>query len=489
MKFALSSATKVITLSLFLLSLFCPVGQVFALDSSQIDKVGKFTEKNPNRPVKDKWALVVGVSEFKNPKYNLKYAAKDARDFATALIEKLDFEPDHIKLLIDEQATKKNIMSLLGDTWLPRVARPDDVVVVYFSTHGSPASIDVGKMNFLMAHDSNIKELFATGISMQNLSSVIKQRVHSDRVVMILDSCHSGAVSPNTQAKGLTRTFNVDANALAQGTGQLVITSSLPQERSWESNRYKSSVFTKHLIDGLKKNGDATTLGDAFQYTQKQVQQEVQRDRGVLQTPVLKSQWKGNDLLLAAKPEDPVPGVKIEVGNVKIIVVPDSYSDNDSSNQENNQKEKVTVKISPIETRPVETKPVEKEKPLVQEKNTGEKVQKSKIIVNKLPKKFRLRAISKNQVIAANYDNSGVFEWDENKLYYRVKWDSGKRGKAHVASLENNEIVIKENTRFFWGMCHNTYKGIVINDGTRMRGDASGHDAWTKWKGTWEAWW
>ncbi|MCA9818426.1 MAG: caspase family protein, partial [Cyanobacteria bacterium HKST-UBA01] len=45
----------------------------------------KAESKNENSrqtPVRDKWALVIGISNFKDPKINLKYPAKDARDFA-----------------------------------------------------------------------------------------------------------------------------------------------------------------------------------------------------------------------------------------------------------------------------------------------------------------------------------------------------------------------------------------------------------------------
>src|SRR6185369_9538657 len=35
-----------------------------------------------NRPIKDKWALVIGISKFKDPTINLQYASKDAKDFA-----------------------------------------------------------------------------------------------------------------------------------------------------------------------------------------------------------------------------------------------------------------------------------------------------------------------------------------------------------------------------------------------------------------------
>jgi uncharacterized caspase-like protein len=142
---------------------------------------------------------------------------------------------------------------------------------------------------------------------MQDLTRVIKGRVHSDRVVLVLDACHSGAAEAG--GKGLVRQGNVNADEVAQGTGQLVISSSSPSQVSWESRNYQNSVFTRCLIDALRKNGNATTLGDAFQSMRDQVQEQVLKERGVLQTPVLKSRWKGSDLRLSTPASNPRVGM------------------------------------------------------------------------------------------------------------------------------------------------------------------------------------
>lgn len=260
-----------------------------------------------NRPVKDKWALVVGISKFANPKLNLRCAAKDAEDFYKYLTTEGNFAPDHVKLLTDEKATQREILSELGNRWLPRVANPDDLVVIYVSSHGSASEMDVGGVNYIVAHDTNIDDLYTTGIEMQELARTIKRRVHSDRVVVILDACHSGAA--NADAKGLTRMGNLNADDIAQGSGQLVISSSQPNQVSWELKDQSNSAFTTYLIAGLKKQGDGTRLEEAFDYMKDKVQETVLRERGVLQTPVLKSQWKGNELVLAVRPSQPRPGL------------------------------------------------------------------------------------------------------------------------------------------------------------------------------------
>lgn len=256
-----------------------------------------------NTPVKDKWALVVGISQFSNSSLNLKYAAKDAQDFRDFLINKCNFAADHVKLLQNEQATKDRILDILGDSWLPRVSLPDDLVVIFISSHGSPSDLDVAGVNYVVAHDTNPDKLFTTGIPIQHLAQTIKSRVHSNRVLVILDACHSGGAG---ESKGLTRTSNVDASAIAQGTGHMVICSSAKSEASWESKKYPNGVFTHTLIEALQSKGTNTKLTDAFGMLKTGVQQQVAAERGVMQTPVLEmSKWKGEDILLAVKPAEP----------------------------------------------------------------------------------------------------------------------------------------------------------------------------------------
>ncbi len=290
-----------------------------------------------SKPLRDKWALIVGISNFKDSKINLHFPAKDAKDFADFLIKEKNFAPDHVKLLTDKTATRANILSMLGNKWLPRVAEPDDLVLIYFSGHGSASSLDVGGVNYLVAHDTDINDLYSTAIAMQDLTRIIKERVHSNRIMIVLDACHSGAVA--SSAKGLARPANVDIDPIVQGTGQLVISSSSPDQQSWESTRYQGSVFTKHLMDGLRKNGKMTSLGDAYNYLDEAVQREVLRDRGMLQNPVMKSRWEGKELVIGVSPASPSPGL----GDVEL---PDSERSSESADP-NKAKTHVPAKLKP----------------------------------------------------------------------------------------------------------------------------------------------
>lgn len=281
-------------------------GQCMAAQIQSIETTASTAVPDMGRPVRDKWAVVIGLTEFANSKIpKLKYATEDAKAFYQYLTQEANFAPDHVRLLYNEKATQRRIRSELGNKLLTRMVKVDDLVVIFVSSHGSPSQMDaVEHKNYLVTYDSDPDDLYSTGIDMQEVLSIIKHRVPSDRVLLILDACHSGGVDPN--AKGIGRVGNFDANALVEGSGKMVICSSAPEEQSWESKRYRNGVFTRNLLDGLRSNGPNTPLADAFKNAQDKIQDEVRQDHpGATQTPVLRTKWSGKELILAVKPAQP----------------------------------------------------------------------------------------------------------------------------------------------------------------------------------------
>ena len=271
-------------------------------------------------PIKNKWALIIGISNFKDPSINLKYAAKDAADFRNYLVTEAHFQPDHIKLLTDKSATRENIVATMGESWLKRVADPNDLIVVYVSSHGTPAKKEVGGTNFIVPYEANIDNVVLTGIPMQWLTVGLKEMLHCRRLVLIMDVCHSGAAATSDEpismggittggdssAKSLRRVEGINMEKVALGSGQIVITSSGSDQISWESAHYPNSVFTRQLIEGLRVKGDRTTIGDAYEYMRKKVEEEVLRDRAQIQTPVIMTQeWDEGEVVLAIDPAVP----------------------------------------------------------------------------------------------------------------------------------------------------------------------------------------
>lgn len=252
-------------------------------------------------PVQDKWAVVIGISDFKNPRWNLKYPQKDAKDFAQFLVNKCNFAQDHVRVLTNASATRERILTDIGSNWLPRNAKPNDLVCIYFATHGTSSALDVARRNFLMAYDTDPANPFATGIELQDLAKNIVRRLESRRVVLILDTCHSGAAEVG--AKSMDGKNKFDLKEFLQGTGHLVIASAAANQTAHDSARYKNGIFTFHLMEGLAKY---PRLSEAFNYTKIRVQEEATIDYKEPQTPVLKdAEWRGIELKLAVPPLAP----------------------------------------------------------------------------------------------------------------------------------------------------------------------------------------
>lgn len=179
---------------------------------------------------------------------------------------------------------------------------PGDLVVIYISTHGTPAARDQAGEYYLIAWDSDAEDLYATGVNMRDLADRIKKAVNTDRALIVMDTCFSGGIG--VKGKDLARVSNVDTTQLPVGKGHRIISSSSHDERSYESKRYQNGVFTHYLIEGLKQGGGNIDIQKAFDYMKSKVQWEVQSDMGVTQTPKIAGDWNGSELVLSALPSE-----------------------------------------------------------------------------------------------------------------------------------------------------------------------------------------
>lgn len=177
---------------------------------------------------------------------------------------------------------------------------PGDLVVIFVSTHGTPASRDAGKKNYIVAYDTSRDKLFGTGVNMNDLCTQLRERLNTDRVLLVMDTCYSGGATDS--AKGSEQAANFDTAALSIGNGRLVLSSSDTEQRSWESKAYKNGIFTHHLIETLRQNNGNLTAGVAK--LKRAVAWEAQSTCNATQTPVLAGKWQGSDLILTVPPSE-----------------------------------------------------------------------------------------------------------------------------------------------------------------------------------------
>jgi hypothetical protein len=261
--------------------------------------------------IREKWALVVGISHFQNPAMNLRFAAKDAKDFATMLtdpkIGRFRDDPQHVKLLLDEQATILGIRTAINE--ISRDARKEDLVVIYFSSHGTSATADLaaeeGRSGYIVTYETDPRNLYGTAFSMDELRRVVDIRLQAGRVVAFMDTCYSGGFQGGPGgSKALQLGISNDSIArIAQGKGRAVIASSRDTEQSWESETYQNSYFTHYLIQAMAKSNGLLTVTQLFTELQRSVPRAVLAEKKAAQNPVMSPEGKKISIVLGASVE------------------------------------------------------------------------------------------------------------------------------------------------------------------------------------------
>ncbi len=262
------------------------------------------TGEAPAGRVHDKWALLVGISKFTDKNVpRLNYPRKDAQDFAALLKdpEVGRFKPEHVHMLVDEDATTRRIKEELN--WLARSAQPDDLVVIFVSSHGSPRELDSREVNYIVTRDTEIKPqdaLFATALGMVELTQVVRSRIAARRTAILLDTCHSGAAAKGTAVEHIPEgsISKETMDSIRQGVGRAIISSSQEGEASYENDDAQNGYFTYYLMQALRQNKGLDPIQKVYGYVHDQVSKSVQTKFKVSQNPVLSHSASDADIVI-----------------------------------------------------------------------------------------------------------------------------------------------------------------------------------------------
>ncbi len=231
------------------------------------------------------WAVVIGVSTYKNlaPKDQLEFAHRDASDFADFLRSPNGggFPSNQLMLLTNQTATLSAMRSALGTT-LPRMVEPDDMVIIFFAGHGVvEGAID----GYLLAHDSDPQNLYATALQLSELNRIVTERVKARSVILITDACHSGRLGWAARSTGessiLVNRYLDDVGR--NGKGIIRLLASRADQLSYEDKRFGGGhgVFTWFLLEALRGKGDADAdgfvrMGELLDYLSETVPKATQ---------------------------------------------------------------------------------------------------------------------------------------------------------------------------------------------------------------------
>lgn len=221
------------------------------------------------------WAVIVGVAAYTHMPM-LNFTDDDAyRMFAFLKSPEGGALPDEqIKIIVDEGATRKNILKIMRTTFTQ--ADTNDVILFYFSGHGLQSA-------FLpIDYDGHLNRLKHAEIRQIFKASKAKHKI------CIADACHSGSFNGSSKTPyNSTIQKYYDAFNESRG-GTALILSSKAEEVSIENAGLRQGIFTHFLIRGLKGLADkdkdmVITIVELFEY----VKEQVKFYTGDYQTPVL----------------------------------------------------------------------------------------------------------------------------------------------------------------------------------------------------------
>ena len=200
--------------------------------------------------------LTIGVSDYgdKAKDLSLKFADRDARDVATALINTQEgglYAEVKPILLHDDTAHGEEIFDALAVMRhnMADVAS-EDLGVVMFSGHGT--MID-GQFYLVPcgADDSTPARLKSSAIAASEFQSEILKLASHSRALILLDACRSaGLIGGATNALSAADALK---SALAANNVTLLM-SSAADKTSREDDRWQRGAFTKALLDALSSS-------------------------------------------------------------------------------------------------------------------------------------------------------------------------------------------------------------------------------------------
>ena len=283
----------------------------------------------PSQPLAAKRALVIGISEYAPGVNQLRGPREDARNMEKLLKDSMGYQAAEIKVLIDRQATRENILRTMQE-WLVDQTAPGDDVLFYFSGHGAQRPDQNGDEadgydETLVPTDVRVeKDGTASNMITDDEIEQILSRLEGRHSKVIIDSCHSGTVTrgiflehesaktpvglsrgAKPVAKSFINAHRAEESFVPGQSNRIVWTAVSAWQKAlvdFESNH--GSVFTNRFIEGLRdrkadRNRDGkVTNSELLDYLQVESDAFCKRNAKRCQTGLTPTLEAEKDLLV-----------------------------------------------------------------------------------------------------------------------------------------------------------------------------------------------
>lgn len=231
------------------------------------------------------YILAVGIDRYRDASINLKYAAKDAKDFIAQLAAKAGtiYKQSNIHLtsLVNEQASKQNILATIEKLALQ--IKNGDSFIFFNASHG----LLLQSQYYIVT--SNFDGRLDTGGSLISSNEIVdvSKKIKSLSQLFIFDTCHAGGV--DTIVSGL---YDARMSVLAKKMGLHIYASAGSVQTALDG--YKGNgLYTHTLLAGLKngkavdKEKSGTVTVKSLGIYSKEMTTELSGKLGQPQTPLI----------------------------------------------------------------------------------------------------------------------------------------------------------------------------------------------------------
>jgi hypothetical protein len=237
---------------------------------------------------KDSYAIVVGIEQYREKLPKADFAVQDANAVREYLTKTLGYPEENVVVRTNDRATKNDMEKYFGQ-WLKNHVEPGGSVFIYYSGHGAP-NPKTGEA-FLVPYDGDPAYVNDTAFPLKKLYESLEQ-LPAKEIVVVLDSCFSGAGGRSVLAKGARPMgFSVENSMTAKGK-TVVLAASSGEQISGTYDEKGHGLLTYYFLKGLQGEADsdsdgAVTMTEMFEYVKPKVERVARKDYNNDQTPQL----------------------------------------------------------------------------------------------------------------------------------------------------------------------------------------------------------
>jgi Ca2+-binding EF-hand superfamily protein len=237
---------------------------------------------------KHAYAVVIGIEQYREKLPKADFAAGDAKLMGEYLTKVLGYPEDNVVLRVNDKAAKTDLEKYLGE-WLRNNVEAGGSVFVYYSGHGAP-NPKTGEA-YLVPYDGDPSFVESTAYPLKQLYASL-DKLPAKEIVVVLDSCFSGAGGRSVLAKGARPMGIALENAVASTGKAVVLAASSGDQISSTYEEKGHGLLTYFFLKGLQGEGDlnkdgAIELAELYEYLKPNVQRVARKQYNNEQTPQL----------------------------------------------------------------------------------------------------------------------------------------------------------------------------------------------------------